>query len=339
MAKSKGLKIGIDLGTVNTLVYVSSRGIIFNEPSVIAFDTESGNTIAVGHEAKAMVGKTHDRVRVIKPLSQGAISDKKSAMAFLGYIIETIAQINKSNCKDSTILICCHSDLSQIERNALRDLALSFGVNDVLVEEEVKAGAVGAGIDIFRAEGAMVIDIGGGSTDIGVLALGDLVASRSIKVAGNFFDTEITKYIKMKHNFEIGPTTAERIKLNLISVREVLEDEKTMDIAGRDLRTGLPSQITIKQSEVRDVVRKIFYTICGEVLKVLEQTPPEISSDIINNGIVLNGGGALIDGAKEFFEEELHLDVKLSADPLTAIVQGTIELLKNRGNYLVRPHD
>lgn len=337
--KKKSLKVGIDLGTVNTLVYVSGRGIIFNEPSVIAFDEKTKKVIAIGNEAKAMVGKTHEKVKVVKPLSDGVISDKEASRAYMGYIIENIVKFEGIDKKNSTVLICCHSDLSTIERDALKDLAQSFGIDDVLVEEEVKAGAIGAGLDIFSANGSMIIDIGGGSTDIGVLALGDLVGSRSIKVAGNHFDIEIQKYVKLKHNYEIGISTAEKIKLNLATLEANLPEEKELTIAGRNLQTGLPSRLVIRQSEIRDLLLKSFNNIVGEVIKVLEQTPPEISADIIENGIVVNGGGALIKGVKEFFEEQLMMDISISSEPLTAIASGTKVLLRNRGNYLVKPHD
>ncbi len=330
--------IGIDLGTVNTILYISGSGIVFNEPSVVAFDKETEKIIAVGHAAKNMVGKTHDKVKVIRPLTHGAVSDKTAARAFLEYIITNSPRQNINKHK-ATVLICCHADLSAIERKALRELASSFGIQDVLVEEEVKAGAIGMGADIFRAVGTLVIDIGGGSTDIGVLSLGDLVVSRSIKIAGSTFDNELIKYLKFKRNFEIGPSSAEELKVKLATVRKELKEEKTADVSGRDLRHGLPGTVTVKQSEVRDVLMKSFRTIVGEVFKVLEACPPEISSDIMDTGVCINGGGSMIDGIKEFFEDELQLPVMLSAEPLTSIAMGTKVLLKNRGNYLVKPYD
>ncbi len=336
--KNKITHIGIDLGTVNTIVYISGSGIVFNEPSVVAFDTKTKDIIAVGHAAKNMIGKTHSKIKVIRPLTHGAVSDKTAARAFLETIINSSirGEISKSR---ATVLICCHADLSTIERKALKELASSFGINDVLVEEEVKAGAIGMGIDIFKATGTLVIDIGGGSTDIGVLSLGDLVVSQSIKLAGETFDNEIVKFMKFKKNFEIGPSTAEEVKKQLATLKKELPNDITMDVMGRDLKHGLPSTITVKQSEIRDVLNKSFNVIVGEVFKVLESCPPEISSDIIDDGVHINGGGSLIDGVKEFFEEALGLPVTLSTQPLQSIAMGTKVLLKNRGNYLIKPYD
>ncbi len=334
------LNIGIDLGTANTLVYSSGRGVIFNEPSVVAFDIASGEIIAVGNAAKDMLGKTHDKIKVVRPIEQGVIADKDSTIKMLEYIFEHhLMQFEDFNPKNTCVLICCHSDLSTVERKALRDIIVDFGINDVFVQEEVKAGAIGAGIDIYTPEGSMIIDIGGGSTDIGVLALGDIVVSKSIKMAGNHFDEEIKKYVKKKHNFEIGLLTAEQIKIALCTLRDDLKEDKEMTIAGRDLQRGLPSRITIKQSEVRDVLKHCFAAIASQILKVLEVTPPEIAADIIETGIVLNGGGALIDGLAEYLEDLCQLKVRISPEPLTAIVKGTKDLLKNRGDYLVAPSD
>lgn len=334
------LNIGIDLGTSNTLVYSSGRGVIFNEPTVVSFDIESGDIIAIGNDAKEMLGKTHDKIRVVRPIEQGVIADKDSTIKMLEYIFEhQLMQFENFRPKNTMVLICCHSDLSNIERKALQDIILSFGIHDVFVQEEVKAGAIGAGIDIYTPEGAMIIDIGGGSTDIGVLALGDIVVSNSIKMAGNHFDEEIRKFIKKKHNFEIGLLTAEEVKIALATLRDDLQDEKEISVAGRDLKRGLPSRVTVRQSEVRDVLKRCFNTIASQILKVLEVTPPELAADIIESGIVLNGGGAQIDGLSEYLEELCQLDVLISPEPLTAIVKGTKDLLKNRGDYLIAPSD
>src|SRR5690554_1426712 len=281
MASSK-LNIGIDLGTSNTLVYSSGRGVIFNEPTVVAFDIETDKIIAVGREAKDMLGKTHEKIRVVRPINQGVIADKDTTIRMLEYIIENhLMNFENFRPKNTVVLICCHSDLSNIERKALQDIIINFGIHDVFVQEEVKAGAIGAGIDIYTPEGAMIIDVGGGSTDIGVLALGDIVVSNSIKMAGNHFDEEIRKFVKKKHNFEIGILTAEQVKIALSTLKDDLQDEKEITVAGRDLKRGLPSRVVVKQSEVRDVLKRCFNTIASQILKVLEITPPEIAADII----------------------------------------------------------
>ncbi len=333
-------KIGIDLGTANTLVYSSGRGVIFNEPSVVAFDKDTDQIIAIGSNAKSMLGKQHDKIRVVRPIEQGVVADKDATIKMLEYILNNhLINFENVKLKNALVLICCHSDLSGIERQALKDIMLNFGIQNVIVQEEVKAGAIGAGIDIYNPSGSMVIDIGGGSTDVGVLALGDIVVSKSIKTAGNAFDEEIRKFIKKKYNFEIGALSAEKVKISLATLRDDLPNEKEITIAGRDLKSGLPSKITIRQTEIRDVLKNSFKTIANVILKVLEVTPPEIAADIIDNGVVLNGGGALIDGLDAYLEDLVQLKIRVSPDPLTSIIQGTKDLLKNKGDYLVAPND
>lgn len=334
------INIGIDLGTTNTLVYSSGRGVVFNEPSVIAFDIDTDDIIAIGNSAKVMLGKQHDKIRVVRPIEQGVVADKDSTVRMLEYIFKHhILQFENFNLKNSVVLICCHSELSSIERQALKDIIVKFGVQKVIVQEEVKAGAIGSGIDIYKPTGSMIIDIGGGSTDVGVLALGDIVISKSIKIAGNHFDDEIRKYIKKKYNFEIGFNSVEIVKIKLATLRDDLPEEKTVSVSGRDMKNGLPSRIVIKQSEVRDVLKNSFKAIANVILKVLEVTPPEIASDIIEGGVILNGGGASIDGLCQYLEELTQLKMRISPEPLTSIIQGTKVLLKNMGDYLAAPND
>lgn len=336
--KGNGFKIGVDLGTANTLVYINGYGVIFNEPSIVAFDRKSGDLIAAGTEAYAMLGKTHDHIKVVKPMEGGVISDIDGTNALMIYALSTLENINIDYSK-STLLICCPSEISSIERVAMIDLAKKLGMNDVFIEEEVKAGAIGAGLDIYSTTGSMVIDIGGGTTDIGIMALGDLVVSESLRVAGNFFDREIIKYVKLKYHIAIGTNTAERVKINIGTVRRELEEDREITIAGRNLKTGLPNRITLKQSEIQFIFLGAFENIANIAVKVLQQAPPELSADIFNNGLVINGGGSNIDGSKEFFEERLRLKVKQAKNPLTSIVEGSKILLQNRGNYLIKPVD
>lgn len=332
----KKIGIGIDLGTTNLLVYVQGHGVIFNEPSVVAFDIETGDVIAGGQDAFSMIGKTHNKIRVSRPLREGVISDMDAAKAMLKYVFQRVQTIR--NFKESLCLICCPSEVTQIEREALKELAIKMGINDVFIEEEIKSGAIGAGIDIYSPQAAMVIDIGGGTTDVGVLSLGDVVLSKSIRVAGNYIDQEIIKYVHKQHNLVIGPITAERAK---ISIATLLEDgeEKEMTVSGRDLVTGLPASCRITSSEIRQLLIPIFGEIRNVVFSVLEQTPPELASDIVSNGIVIDGGGALIPGIKEYFEKVVNLPVRIAENPLSAVVEGTKTLLKNRGNYLNSPQD
>lgn len=334
--RDKKIGIGIDLGTTNLLVYVQGSGIIFNEPSVVAFDKETGEVIAGGEDAAQMLGKEHDKIKVVRPLQEGVITDMDAAKALLRYVFQRVQSIR--SFKNTKCLICCPSEVTQIERQAMRELALQMGINDVFIEEEIKAGAIGAGLDIYSPNATFILDIGGGTTDVGVLSLGDVVLSQSIRIAGNYIDEEIIKYVHKKHNLVIGQKTAERAKIAIATLKEE-EEEKFVRISGRDLVTGLPSSTTLSSSEIRSILLPIFDEIVNLIYSVLEITPPELSADIVNNGIVVNGGGALIPGLKEYLEEMIHLPVTISESPLTDVVEGTKVLLKNRGNYLVNPTD
>lgn len=332
----KNSKIGIDLGTANLLVYVDGEGIIFNEPSVISLDYETGDVIAIGHNAAKMIGRGHHGIRVVSPLNQGVISDMDAAKKLIEIAIRK-AENTDINLKTATCLICCPSEVTQIERDSMIELAHKLGISDVFIEEEVKAGAIGAGLDIYGTTGSLIIDIGGGSTDIGVLSLGDIVVSESIRIAGNYFDNEIINHLQYTHGLLVGKRTATRIKEEVATLRDELLEEKNTYANGRDIVSGLPRRIEVKQSEIRDVLLPAFYSLANTVLKVLQKTPAELSADIIERGLILNGGCALIDGVCEFFEREIGLKVVLSKNPLTSIVEGTKVLLQNRGNYYVKP--
>lgn len=332
----KHLKIGIDLGTANLLVYVEGEGIIFNEPSVIAMDYLTDEVIAVGHNAAKMIGRGHRGIKVISPLNQGVISDMNAAKKLIEIAIKKAENI-VINPLASTLLICCPSEVTQIERDSMIDLAKTLGVTDVFIEEEVKAGGIGAGLDIYSSTGSLVIDIGGGSTDIGVLSLGDIVVSESIRVAGNVLDQEIINHLQYNHSLLIGKKTAQRIKEEIGTLLEVLPEKKFTYANGRDLVTGLPHKIEVTQEEIRDVLVEPFKDIAQTVLKVLQNTPAELSADIIVSGMFVNGGCALMEGVAEFLEKEIGLEAHIAKNPLTAIVEGTKVLLQNRGNYYVKP--
>lgn len=333
----KFIKIGIDLGTANLLVFVEGEGIIFNEPSVIAMEYETNEVIAVGYNAAKMIGRGHRGIKIVSPLNQGVISDMDAAKKLIEIAIRK-AETMDINLKASTCLICCPSEVTQIERDAMVDLAHNLGVPDVFIEEEVKAGGIGAGLDIYSSQGSLVIDIGGGSTDIGVLSLGDIVVSESIRVAGNYLDQEIINHLQYTHGLLIGKKTAQRIKEQIGTLREEVPGEST-HANGRDLVSGLPRQIQVSQQEIRDVLVEPFKSIANTILKVLQNTPAELSADIIETGMLVNGGCALIDGVDEFLRNEIGLDVHVAKNPLTAIVEGTKVLLQNRGNYYVKPVD
>ena len=283
--------IGIDLGTANVLVYVKGQGIVLNEPSVVAIDSDTKKPLAVGKEAREMLGRTPGRVKAIRPMKDGVIADFEITEIMLNHFIRKVN--GKSFFSRPRILICCPSNITQVEKNAIKEVAERTGAKKVFLEEEPKVAAVGAGMDIAKPSGNMVIDIGGGTTDIAILSLGGIVTSSSIKIAGNVFDSDIMKYIKDKYKLLIGDRTAEDIKVTIGTVYQGSRNEK-MEVRGRDLVTGLPHTITLCSDEVEEALRESIYIIIHTAKTVLEQTPPELASDIIDKGIVITGGGALI---------------------------------------------
>lgn len=318
--------IGIDLGTANVLIFVKGQGIVLNEPSVVAIDSETKKPLAVGTEAHQMLGRTPGKVKAIKPLKDGVIADFEITEIMLNYFIK---KINAKNVfSKPRILICCPSNITQVEKNAIKEAAERTGARKVFLEEEPKVAAVGAGMDISKPSGNMVIDIGGGTTDIAVLSLGGIVNSASIKIAGNIFDNDILRYIKEKYKLLIGERTAEEIKINIGTVFNGNKKEK-MDVRGRDLVTGLPHSITITSDEVEEALRDSVYEIIKTVKHVLELTPPELSADIIDKGIVVTGGGALTDGFDKLLAKELKINVYIAESPLTCVAEGTGILLDN----------
>ena len=318
--------IGIDLGTANVLIYIKGQGIVLNEPSVVAIDSETKKPLAVGREAREMLGRTPGTVHAIRPMKDGVIADFEITEVMLNHFIKKVN--GKGFLSRPRILICCPSNITQVEKNAIKDAAERTGAKKVFLEEEPKVAAVGAGLDISAPCGSMVIDVGGGTTDVAVLSLGGIVNSASIKVAGNVFDNDIAKYIKDKYKLLIGDRTAEEIKLNIGTVFPKDKKEK-MDVRGRDLVTGLPHTITITSDEVEEALRESVYIIINTAKNVLEQTPPELSADIIDKGIVVTGGGALIKGFDELLAHELKVPVFVAESPLTCVAEGTGVLLDN----------
>ena len=302
--------IGIDLGTANVLIFVKGQGIVLNEPSVVAIDSETKKPLAVGVEAREMLGRTPGSVQAIRPMKDGVIADGKTLFT------------------KPRILICCPSNITQVEKNAIKEAAERTGAKRVYIEEEPKVAATGAGLNISAPSGSMVIDIGGGTTDIAVLSLGGIVTSSSIKIAGNTFDSDIIKYIKEKYKLLIGDRTAEDIKLTIGTVYKGDKNNK-MEVRGRNLTTGLPSTITITAPEIEESLKESVNIIVETTKKVLEETPPELSADIINKGIVLTGGGALINGLDELLQKELDVPVYIAESPLTCVAEGTGVLLNN----------
>lgn len=318
--------IGIDLGTANILIYVKGQGIVLNEPSVVAIDTETHRPLAFGLEANQMLGKTPLKVRAIKPMKDGVIADFEITEMMLDYFINKVKA--RGIFKKPTIIICCPADTTLVEKNAIREAAEKLGAKKVYLEEEPKAAAIGVGLDISKPNGNMVIDIGGGTTDIAVLSLGGIVVSRSLKVAGNVFDNDIKEYIKSNYRLLIGEKTASNIKHQIGSVYNSSEDLE-MEVRGRDLETGLPSIITINSTEIEEALKEDINKIIMVAKAVLEETPPELSADIIENGAVLTGGGSLINGLKELLEKELQIPIYIAESPLTSVAEGTGIMLDN----------
>ena len=318
--------IGIDLGTANVLIYIKGQGIVLNEPSVVAIDADTKKALAVGREANEMLGRTPGRVKAIKPMKDGVIADFEITEVMLNHFIKKVNA--KSFFSRPRILICCPSNITQVEKNAIKEAAERTGARRVFLEEEPKVAAIGAGMDISKPSGNMVIDIGGGTTDIAVLSLGGIVTSSSIKIAGNVFDSDIMKYIKDKYKLLIGDRTAEEIKMTIGTVYTGNKSDK-MEVRGRDLVTGLPHTIVLCSEEVEEALRESVYIIVHTAKSVLEKTPPELAADIIDKGIVITGGGALIDGFDQLLAHELKVPVFVAESPLTCVVEGTGILLDN----------
>ena len=318
--------IGIDLGTANVLIYVKGRGIVLNEPSVVVIDTETKSVIAVGEEAKEMLGRTPGKVKAIKPMKDGVIADFELTEIMLNSFIKKIKARNLFF--RPRILICCPTNITPVEKNAIREAAEHTGARKVYIEEEPKVAAIGAGMDISKPTANMVLDIGGGTTDIAVLSLNGIVSSSSIKTAGNTLDQDIIKYIKEKYKLLIGEKTAEDIKINFSNVYKPSKKEK-LEIKGRDLITGLPKAITITQDETKVAMTEGINKIVKACKNVLEQTPPELSADIVEKGVILTGGGSLLTGLVEVLEEELTIPVLIAETPLTCVAEGTGILLNN----------
>ena len=318
--------IGIDLGTANVLIYIKGQGIVLNEPSVVAIDLDTKRPLAVGTEAREMLGRTPGKVTAIRPMKDGVIADFETTEVMLNYFIKKVN--GKSFFSRPRILICCPSNITQVEKNAIVEAAERTGAKKVFLEEEPKVAAIGAGMDISKPSGNMVIDIGGGTTDIAILSLGGIVNSSSIRIAGNAFDNDIIKYIKDKYKLLVGERTAEEIKITIGTVYPGSRNEK-MEVRGRDLVTGLPHTITLTSEEVEEGLRESIYTIIHAAKGILEQTPPELSADIIDKGIVLTGGGSLIDGFSQILAQELKVPVFTAESPLTCVAEGTGIMLDN----------
>ena len=312
--------IGIDLGTASILVYVKGKGVVLKEPSVVAFDRDTNRIKAIGEEARLMLGRTPGNIVAVRPLRQGVISDYTVTEKMLKYFIQKA--VGKQRFRKPLISICVPSQVTEVERKAVEDAAFQAGARDVKIIEEPIAAAIGAGIDIARPCGNMIVDIGGGTSDIAVISLGGTVVSASIKIAGDDFDDAIVRYMRKKHNLLIGERTAEDIKIRIGSAYPRPESV-TVDVRGRNLVTGLPKTITVTSEETEEALKDTTSQIVEAVHTVLEKTPPELAADVADRGIVLTGGGSLLYGLEELIEEKTGINTMTAEDPMTAVAVGT----------------
>ena len=317
--------IGIDLGTANVLIYVQGKGIVLNEPSVVAIDTQTNKILAVGSEAYRMVGRTPSNIRAIRPLKNGVISDFDVTEEMLAYFIGKLSV--KGFMSKTNIMICAPTNITEIERKAIIQAAEQSGGGKVYLEYEPKVAAIGAGLDIFKPRGSMVIDMGGGTSDIAILSLGDIVSSRSIRMAGDKLNNDIAAYIKDKHGLVIGEHTAENIKMKIGTALKV-EKPAEMDVRGRDVASGMPKQITVNENEIEEAIHDTLEQILAATINVLETVPPELASDIIDRGVMLTGGTALLKGIDKLFSDRLKVPVVVSQSPLDNVAKGAGEMLE-----------
>ena len=322
--------IGIDLGTASILVYVKGKGVILKEPSVVAFDRDSNEVKAIGEEARLMLGRTPGNIVAVRPLRQGVISDYTVTEKMIKYFVQKA--LGKRSFKKPRISVCVPSGVTEVERKAVEEATYAAGAREVRLIEEPVAAAIGAGIDISRPCGNMIVDIGGGTSDIAVISLGGTVVNTSIKLAGDDFDEAIVRYMRRKHNLLIGERTAEDIKIKIGTTYPLIENE-SMEVRGRNLVTGLPKTVTVTSSETEEALRETSGQIVEAVISVLERTPPELSADILDRGILLTGGGAMLRGLEELVEERTGINTMTADEPMQVVAIGTgqyVELISGR---------
>lgn len=334
-----GTDLGIDLGTATVLVYMKGKGIMLKEPSVVAIDRNANKVLAVGEEARKMIGRTPGNIVAIRPLRDGVISDYDVTEKMLEHFIKKAC--GKRKMSTPRVVMCVPCQATEVERRAVEDAARNAGAKKVLLVEEPLAAAVGAGLDISKASGNMVIDIGGGTTDIAIISLGGMVVRESIKVAGDDFDEAIIRYIRKKHKLMIGERTAEDLKIN-IGCAYPKDEEAKAEIRGRDLISGLPKNITVTSSEMQEALKEAVMAIAECAHSVLEKTPPELAADISDKGIIMTGGGALLDGLDKLIEEVTHVPVYVAEDSVSCVAIGTGKMLEyadkfddNYGGYSI----
>lgn len=323
-----GQDIGIDLGTATVLVYIRGKGIVLREPSVVAIDNNTNRLLAVGEEARRMLGRTPGNIVAIRPLREGVISDYDITERMLKYFINKVCGNRSLKLFKPRIIVCVPSGVTEVEKRAVEDAAMQAGARKTYLIEEPIAAAIGAGIDISKACGNMVVDIGGGTTDVAVISLGGTVVSTSLKVAGDKFDEAIVRYMRKKHNIMIGERTAEELKINIGTVYPRVQ-EVSIDIRGRNLISGLPKTITVSSTEIMEALEEPITSVVEAVHSVLERTPPELAADISNRGIVMTGGGCLIYGLDKLIQEKTNINVTIADDAVSCVALGTGKALEN----------
>lgn len=311
--------LGIDLGTANTLIYVKGEGIVLREPSVVAINNDTKKVLAVGAEAKEMIGRTPGNIIAIRPLKDGVIADFDITQVMLKKFIEKVSP--KSAFTSPRIVVCFPSGITEVEKRAIDEATKQAGARDVLLLEEPMAAAIGSGLPVNEPTGSMIVDIGGGTTEVAIISLGGIVTSKSLRIAGDELDQAIIAYIKKEYNLMIGERTAEKVKLEIGSAYDVGE-ENSMEIRGRDLISGLPKVIEIRESEVREALKEPITAIIEAIKSTLEKTPPELASDIMDKGIMLAGGGALLKGLDQLISNETHMPVHIAESPLDCVALG-----------------
>lgn len=312
--------IGIDLGTASVLVYVKGKGVVLKEPSVVAYDRETNEVKAIGEEARLMLGRTPGNIIAVRPLRHGVISDYTITEKMIKYFI--LKALGRRTFKKPRICICVPSGVTEVEKKAVEEATFAAGAREVHLIGEPVAAAIGAGIDISKACGNMIVDVGGGTSDIAVISLGGTVVNTSIKIAGDDFDEAIVRYMRKKHNLLIGDRTAEEIKIKIGTTYPLAEIEK-LEVKGRNLVTGLPKTVLVTSSETEEALKEISGQIVEAVISVLEQTPPELSADVLDRGILLTGGGSMLRGLEELIEEKTGIHTITAEDPLKVVAVGT----------------
>ncbi|WP_342598501.1 rod shape-determining protein [Psychrobacillus sp. FSL H8-0483] len=322
--------VGIDLGTANTLVFIKGKGIVLREPSVVAKNVQNGDIVAVGNDAKNMIGRTPGSIVAIRPMKDGVIADFDTTSAMIEYYLRNAMKASGMSWSKPNVMICVPFGITSVEQRAVIDAAKQAGARDAITIEEPFAAAIGANLPVWEPTGSMVVDIGGGTTEVAVISLGGVVTSESVRVGGDAMDQAITSYVRKTYNLTIGERTAESIKMEIGSAR-VTGIEDKMDIRGRDLVTGLPKTIDISSKEIASALRESISSIIDGVKKTLEQTPPELSADVMERGIMLTGGGALLKNLDKVISDQTNMPVFIAESPLDCVAIGTGKALDHMG--------